>query len=127
MLPCRIWIRELGVVCLEKSNYRGPSPLRLELGEHELTLKRLKFDRNVMRGQWPDSSTCVGPSRRDVWDPGNTHPWEAHCETPAGGDHSKTNRMVEASSKVAVYAVSLRCASCLGQEGENHSMNKGPG
>lgn len=77
MLPYRIWIRELGVVCPEKSNYRGPSPLRLELGEQELKLKRLKFDRNWMRGQWLDSSTCVGPGRR-----GRVESWEC---PPLGG------------------------------------------
>lgn len=66
------------VVCLERSNYRGPSPLKLELREHRLMLKRLKFDKILMRAQWLNSSISGAWWRCGF--PGNVHHWEAQRE-----------------------------------------------
>lgn len=62
---------------------QGPSPLRLELGEHELMLKRLKIDKNLMMAQWLDSSLCVGPGRR-----GGMESWECPPLGSLPGDSS---------------------------------------
>ena len=63
MLPCRTWVREAGVACLERDNDRGQSRLRLELGERGLLLKRLKLDKILMEAQRLGGSTCVGRDR----------------------------------------------------------------
>lgn len=72
------------MTCLERSNYKGLSPLRLELGEHGLVLKRLKFDKILMAAQRFVSSTCtcVGGRPLPGGKPGNVNHWEALSETP---------------------------------------------
>lgn len=95
------------VVCPERSNYRGPSPLRLELREHRLMLKRLKFDKILMRAQWLNSSTRVGLGGGEGF-LGMSTIGKLNVRLQFDVTTSKPKRMVLASAKVGIYAVSLK-------------------